>query len=256
MKISRQQTISFSERVYSLSLLLFCLFSNLLALGCGGTESNGVMNSTNANRSNSSNTATVVNVNNNSIGSTTNRWVNKNSVTRAQYNARRAEYESEKGSSTIGQGANDSWLWFKTRAALLTTNDLRESTINVDVVNDVVTLKGTVETRAQKTKAEQVAKGIDGVKSVKNELKVALNDFVISMNTNSVVNGNKSSNMNTITEFDREVSACATPIKFLGQIEGVDYFACRYGQTDQQIIRVKDKTLKNALMIKSQGLEK
>jgi hypothetical protein len=52
----------------------------------------------------------------------------------------------------------------------------------------VITLKGTVATAAQKTKAEQVAKDIDGVKSVKNELKVAPNDSVTntsSGNTNS-----------------------------------------------------------------------
>ena len=65
---------------------------------------------------------------------------------------------------------------------------LRESTINVDVVNDVVTLKGTVENAAQKTKAEQVAKDIDGVKSVKNELKVAPED---SMTNTSSGNSNK-----------------------------------------------------------------
>ena len=106
-------------------------------------------------------------------------------MTREEYDKNRAEYEREKGRSTIGSGANDSWLWFKTRAALLTTSDLRESTVDVDVVNDVVTLKGTVETAAQKTKAEQVAKGIDGVKSVKNELKVAPNDSMTNTSSNS-----------------------------------------------------------------------
>ena len=94
-------------------------------------------------------------------------------------------------SFTIGSGANDSWLWFKTRAALLTTNDLRESTVNVDVVNDVVTLKGTVGTAAEKTKAEQVAKGIDGVKSVKNELKVAPNDSMTNTSSNSNSNAKR-----------------------------------------------------------------
>jgi len=84
------------------------------------------------------------------------------------------------------------WLWVKTRAELLGTSDLRESTINVDVVNSVVTLKGTVADAAQKTKAEQVAKGIDGVKSVKNELKVQPNDSM----TNQAVNGNTKTNAN------------------------------------------------------------
>jgi hypothetical protein len=154
---------------------------------CGGTTTN--TNNARANNSmtnlgaNNANTGAIV-VNSNA---NTNRWTNTN-VTREEYDKNRAEYERDKGSSTIGSGANDSWLWFKTRAALLTTADLRESTINVDVVNDVVTLKGTVETPAQRTKAEQVAKDIDGVKSVKNELKVAPED---SMTNTSNTNTNK-----------------------------------------------------------------
>jgi osmotically-inducible protein OsmY len=124
----------------------------------------------------------VVNSNANTH-SNSNRW-NAN-ITREEYEKNRAEYEKDKGSSTIGQGANDMWLWVKTRSSLMSTDDLRESTINVDVVNDVVTLKGTVETAAEKTKAEQVAKAIEGVKSVKNELKVAPDDSMTNMSSNS-----------------------------------------------------------------------
>jgi hypothetical protein len=144
---------------------------------------------TNARNANMNNSAIVVNATATPAATNTNRWSNTN-VSREEYDKNRAEYEKDKGSSTIGQGANDSWLWFKTRAALLTTSDLRESTINVDVVNDVVTLKGTVETAAQKTKAEQVAKDIDGVKSVKNELKVAPNDSMTNTSGNSTANSN------------------------------------------------------------------
>jgi len=155
-----------------------------LISGGGGTttnSNNGRSNVTNLGTNNANVGAVVVNGNAN-VNS--NRWSNTN-VTREEYDKNRAEYEREKGRSTIGSGANDSWLWFKTRAALLTTSDLRESTVDVDVVNDVVTLKGTVETAAQKTKAEQVAKGIDGVKSVKNELKVAPNDSMTNTSSNS-----------------------------------------------------------------------
>jgi len=155
-----------------------------LISGCGGTttnSNNGRSNVTNLGTNNANVGAVVVNGNAN-VNS--NRWSNTN-VTREEYDKNRAEYEREKGRSTIGSGANDSWLWFKTRAALLTTSDLRESTVDVDVVNDVVTLKGTVETAAQKTKAEQVAKGIDGVKSVKNDLKVAPNDSMTNTSSNS-----------------------------------------------------------------------
>ncbi|HEY0048504.1 MAG TPA: BON domain-containing protein [Pyrinomonadaceae bacterium] len=188
-------------KVKLLSLGLGTIIAAVAFSGCGGTESNGIVNSTNANRSNNPNTASVVNANNTTVVSTTNntaanRWANANGVTREQYDKERADYEREKGASNIGQGANDSWIWFKTRAALLGTSDLRESTVNVDVANDVVTLKGTVETAAQKTKAEQVAKGIDGVKSVKNELKVAPDDSMANVSAGNSAN-TKGSNANT-----------------------------------------------------------
>lgn len=107
-------------------------------------------------------------------------------VSREEYDKRRSEYEREKGSSTIGQGVNDSWIWFKTKTALAAADDLRDSTINVDVVNDVITLKGTVATAAQKSQAETVAKSIEGHKGVKNELTVKTNDSM----ANQMVNGN------------------------------------------------------------------
>lgn len=150
---------------------------------CGGTttnSNNSRANVTNLGANNANTGAIVVNAN-------TNRW--HSNITREEYEKNKADYEKEKGSSTIGQGANDMWLWVKTRGSLLSTSDLRESTINVDVVNDVVTLKGTVANAAQKAKAEEVAKAIDGVKSVKNELKVAPNDSVTNMSSNS--NGKK-----------------------------------------------------------------
>lgn len=137
-------------------------------------------NVTNLGTNNANVGAIVVNAN----ATNTNRWANTN-VTREEYDRNRADYEREKGSSTIGQGANDSWLWFKTKAALMAEDDLRDSTINVDAVNDVITLRGTVETAAERSAAEKVAKGIEGVKSVKNELKVAPEDSVTNMSGNS-----------------------------------------------------------------------
>jgi len=159
----------------------------LLLGACGGTANNANnsrANVTNLGANNANTGAVVVNSNANT---STNRW--HANVTREEYEKNKAEYEKDKGSSTIGQGANDMWLWVKTRASLMGADDLRDSTINVDVVNDVITLKGTVGTAAQKAKAEQVANGIEGKKSVKNELKVAPSDSMT--NTSS---GNSNSN--------------------------------------------------------------
>ena len=171
-------------RFKAISLAAAALFLGACAGGTANNANNSRANVTNLGANNANTGAIVVNSNANAR---TDRW-NAN-ITREDYERNKAEYEKEKGSSTIGQGANDMWIWVKTRASLLGADDLRDSTINVDVVNDVVTLKGTVATAAQKTKAEQVAKGIEGVKSVKNELKVAPSDSVTNMSGNS--NSNK-----------------------------------------------------------------
>ena len=94
--------------------------------------------------------------------------------TRAEYEANRERYnrEAKESGRKVGTGANDTWLWIKTRFDLAAADDLRDSTINVDVDNDVVTLSGTVASAAQKTRAEAVAKAVEGVKSVRNQLKV------------------------------------------------------------------------------------
>ena len=66
----------------------------------------------------------------------------------------------------------DAWVTMKTQIALMTTDGVSTSHLNVDTVKGVVTLHGTVPTAADKTKAEEVARGIEGAKSVKNLLQV------------------------------------------------------------------------------------
>jgi hyperosmotically inducible protein len=168
----------------NLGLLLFVGGVLLIIIsfsGCSPAANTNV----NANVRNANNTTVVVNA---TATPATNSSNTK--VTREEYDKNRAEYEREKGSSTIGQGINDSWIWFKTKAALAAADDLRDSTINVDVVNDIITLRGTVATPAQKTAAESVAKSIEGQKGVKNQLTVKAADSM----TNQVVNGNKTTN--------------------------------------------------------------
>lgn len=109
--------------------------------------------------------------------------------TREEYERDRDRYnrEARESGRTIGTGANDGWLWVKTRFELATADDLRDSTINVDVDNGVVTLSGTVASAAQRTRAEQVAKGVEDVRSVRNQLRVASDN----------ANGNANANSNT-----------------------------------------------------------
>lgn len=181
-----------------LTILTFVAVAAMALIGCPAatntTTTNVKTNSMNAN----SNVAVVVNNNsavvmNSNMGmSNSNRY--SANITREEYDKNKAEYDKDYSGSTIGQGANDKWLWVKTKSALATTNDLRDSTINVDVVNDVITLKGTVATKAESDKALSVARAIDGQKGVKNELKVQAGDSMGNQMTSG--NTNKMSNSN------------------------------------------------------------
>jgi osmotically-inducible protein OsmY len=80
--------------------------------------------------------------------------------------------QAKESSSVIGQGENDKWIWFKIKATLAKTSDFRDATIVIDVENNVVTLRGTVAKTHQMVKALQVVNEIEGIKQVKNLLKV------------------------------------------------------------------------------------
>lgn len=79
---------------------------------------------------------------------------------------------AENAGSTIGDGANDLFIWTKTRAALAANDDLRDSTINVDVECSVVTLRGSVKNKEQKQKAIETARQVEGVRTVNDQLKI------------------------------------------------------------------------------------
>lgn len=147
--------------------------TSIVMSACGSTATNTTANANVNARNLNSNVAVVVNNNSNLVNSVSNSNRMNANVNRADYDKNRADYEKDKGTSTIGSGANDSWLWFKTRAALLSTDELSESDINVDVTNDVVTLRGTVPTAADKAAAVKTAKAVEGVKNVTDQLKIA-----------------------------------------------------------------------------------
>src|SRR3979409_117200 len=69
----------------------------------------------------------------------------------------------------------DAWITMKTKIALMTTDNVSTSDLNVDTVNGVVTLHGKVSTDAEKVKAEDVTMKVGGVKSVKNLLQIVPN---------------------------------------------------------------------------------
>lgn len=139
---------------------------------------------------NNANNANLANTNANT--SNANRY--STTMTKEDYEKNKESYATEaKGlGHKIGTGATDGYLWMKTRAALLAADDLRDSTINVDVDNSVITLRGDVASKEQMMKADTVAKGIDGQKGVKNMLAIKK----AAGNTNSNANANANANAN------------------------------------------------------------
>ena len=67
---------------------------------------------------------------------------------------------------------SDSWITGKTKIALYADSRVSGTQINVDTMSGTVHLRGKVDSAAAKAAAEDVARGIEGVRGVKNELQV------------------------------------------------------------------------------------
>lgn len=173
-------------------LSLAAISMSAVFVGCESTAN------TNANLRTNGNTNTAVVVNSNSTA-TTNTTTNSNkALTREEYEKDKDSYskQAKDAGDKIGQSADDLWLWTKAKAALATVDGLRDSTVNVDVENAVVTLRGTVATAAQKDAAVKAAK-VEGVTSVKDMLKVDAKDSMTNQMTSSNSDGNTSKTANS-----------------------------------------------------------
>ena len=101
--------------------------------------------------------------------------VKPESVDRKDYTedmAREARERASKSSESIGDSLDDAWIHTKISSKLLGEGEFPGGSLNVDVKNNVVTLRGTVATKADKAKAEEIAKATKGVKSVRNQLVI------------------------------------------------------------------------------------
>lgn len=68
---------------------------------------------------------------------------------------------------------SDSWITSKTKIALYADERVKGTQVNVDTMKGgVVHLRGKVDSPEAKTAAGEIAKGIEGVQSVKNDLQV------------------------------------------------------------------------------------
>jgi len=71
---------------------------------------------------------------------------------------------------TAGEYIDDTVITAKVKAAVLEEPSLKSAEINVETSKGRVQLSGFVRSRADINKAVEVAKGVKGVKSVKNDM--------------------------------------------------------------------------------------
>lgn len=67
---------------------------------------------------------------------------------------------------------SDSWITSKTKIALFADDRVKGREVSVATVKGEVYLRGKVDSEEAKTAAAEIAKGIEGVKEVKNDLQV------------------------------------------------------------------------------------
>ncbi|MFN4282105.1 MAG: BON domain-containing protein [Alphaproteobacteria bacterium] len=76
------------------------------------------------------------------------------------------------GRQTAGQYVDDASISTKVRAAFVADDNLKARQISVETFNRTVQLSGFVDSSAEKSRATDVARKVEGVQSVKNDLVV------------------------------------------------------------------------------------
>ena len=71
-----------------------------------------------------------------------------------------------------GAYMGDSWVTTKVKTAILNEPSLKVLQINVETYEGVVQLSGFVDNAASRTKAAEIARSVQGVKTVKNDLEL------------------------------------------------------------------------------------
>jgi osmotically-inducible protein OsmY len=84
--------------------------------------------------------------------------------------AKQASTASTSKKESPGEYVDDAIITTKVKAAVLEEPSLKSAEINVETLKGTVQLTGFVNSRADIDKAVQVAKGVKGVKSVKNDM--------------------------------------------------------------------------------------
>jgi hyperosmotically inducible periplasmic protein len=90
----------------------------------------------------------------------------------AQTTTDKVEQKAKGVAQDAKTGISDSWLTAKTKIALFADERVKGGQVSVETVKGTVSLRGKVDSDEAKTAAGAVAKAVEGVKGVRNDLQV------------------------------------------------------------------------------------
>jgi osmotically-inducible protein OsmY len=77
-----------------------------------------------------------------------------------------------RGQSTVGAYVDDTTITTQIKARMIENKVVDAVAISVETLNGTVLLSGFAKNAAERSMAEQIARGVNGVKSVRNELAI------------------------------------------------------------------------------------
>ena len=77
-----------------------------------------------------------------------------------------------RGQETVGAYVDDAAITTSVKARFIDNKDVDASSIKVETLNGTVMLSGFAKNMTEKSTAESIARRVNGVKSVKNEIAV------------------------------------------------------------------------------------
>ena len=97
----------------------------------------------------------------------------QNAENKMEQSAANAEASAKEAATNAKAAIDDATITAKVNASLAKDPDLSALKINVDTVNGKVTLNGPAPTTVARDRAETIAKAVDGVTAVNNQLVVS-----------------------------------------------------------------------------------
>jgi hyperosmotically inducible periplasmic protein len=77
-----------------------------------------------------------------------------------------------RGQSTVGAYIDDATITTQVKARMVENKEVDAAAISVETLNGTVMLSGFAKNATERTMAENIARGVNGVKTVKNEIVV------------------------------------------------------------------------------------